>query len=110
MVSVRRLSKVMKQTYTFTAEVWLYPGESANWHFITIPKNIGQEVKETFGKNAKGFGSLPVQVTIGQTIWKTSVFPDKRMGTYILPLKAKVRKDEDIENRDRVTVLVQFGM
>ncbi len=80
-----------------TEKVWIYPGEFANWHFVTLTKKVGQEIKETHGKNARGFGSLPVQVTIGQTTWKTSIFPDKRAGSYLLPLKAQVRKKEDIE-------------
>ncbi len=84
-------------------KVWLYPGEMANWHFITLTKPVGQEIKKTFGKNAKGFGSLPVEVSIGETVWKTSIFPDKRADSYLLPLKAKVRKIEDIEAGDTIT-------
>lgn len=85
-----------KKLYTFKAKVWLYPGDFANWHFITLPKSIGQEIKARIGKSARGFGSVPVEVTIGKTIWKTSIFPDKRISSYILPLKAAVRKAEDI--------------
>lgn len=89
-----------------TEKVWLYPGENANWHFVTLTKKIGQEIRETYGKNARGFGSLPVEVTIGATAFKTSIFPDKRVGSYLLPLKAKVRKDEDIEAGEPVTFTV----
>ncbi len=85
-----------------TEKVWIYPGEFANWHFVTLTKKVGQEIKETHGKNARGFGSLPVEVTIGQTTWKTSIFPDKRAGSYLLPLKAQVRKKEDIEAGETV--------
>ncbi len=91
-----------------TEKVWIYPGEFANWHFVTLTKKIGQEIKETHGKNARGFGSLPVQVTIGQTTWKTSIFPDKRAGSYLLPLKAQVRKKEDIEAGE--TVIFEIGI
>jgi hypothetical protein len=92
-----------KKSYQMKEKVWLYPGDFANWHFINITKECGQEIKENFGKGAKGFGSLPVEVTIGKTMWKTSIFPDKRIGTYILPLKAKVRKTEDIKAGDIIT-------
>lgn len=94
--------------YTMTEKVWLYPGESANWHFVTLTKKIGQEIKETHGKNARGFGSLPVEVTVGATVWKTSIFPDKYSGSYILPLKAKVRKTEDIEANEMVTFSISL--
>lgn len=86
-----------------TEKVWIYPGDFANWHFVTLTKKVGQEIKETHGKSARGFGSLPVGVTIGQTTWKTSIFPDKRVGSYLLPLKSQVRKKEDIEAGETVT-------
>lgn len=91
------------KVYEMTEKVWLYPGETANWHFVNVTKKYGVEIKEIHGKNAKGFGSLPVEVKCGATVWKTSVFPDKRMGTYILPIKALVRKLEDIEAGDKIT-------
>lgn len=99
-----------KMTYTMTEKVWLYPAESANWHFVTLTKNIGQEIKVQHGKNARGFGSLPVEVTIGDTVWKTSIFPDRYSGGYILPLKALVRKKEDIEAGELIRFTVTVGV
>ena len=55
-----------------------------------------------------GFGSVPVIVMIGKTRWKTSIFPDKRSGTYLLPIKAEVRKKENIMSEDIVSVTVQI--
>ncbi len=82
--------------------MWIWPGETANWHFLTIPKNISTELKETYKGMTKGFGSLPVKVTIGKTTWETSVFPDTKAGTYLLPIKAKVRSAEDLYVDERV--------
>lgn len=73
------------------------------WRFLALPKKQGQEIKEKFGSRAKGWGSLPVSVTIGKTVWETSIFPDKKSGTYLLPLKAKIRKAEDISDDSSVT-------
>jgi hypothetical protein len=95
-----------RAVYTMTEKVWVYPGDFANWHFVTLTKKIGQEIKETKGKSARGFGSLPVEVVIGATTWKTSIFPDKRVGSYLLPLKAQVRKKEDIESGESVTFTI----
>lgn len=93
-----------KSTYSFTATVWIYPGEQANWHFLTLPKAAGQEIKKTFSGLTRGFGSLPVTATIGNTKWNTSIFPEKTSGSYLLPLKASVRKVEDIEAKEKVSV------
>ena len=93
-----------KDHHTFRAEVWLYPGAVASWHFITVPKKMSVEVKARFGTSAKGWGSLPVVATVGKTSWKTSIFPDKRSGAYLLPVKAEVRKKEGMRAGDMVNV------
>lgn len=92
------------RTFSFSAKVWLYPGETASWHFVTLPQTLGQELKERFGKNARGWGSLPVTVTIGKTSWQTSIFPDKHSGSYLLPLKANVRRAEGVRQGDTVKI------
>lgn len=76
-------------------KVWIYPGD-APWHFVNVGKGISKEIKELFGEWSGGFGSLPVKVIVGKTTWKTSIFPDKKSGSYLLPLKASVRKKENI--------------
>lgn len=86
--------------------MWLYPGESASWHFLTVPKKESEEIKKTHGARAKGWGSLPVEVHIGKSVWTTSIFPDKRSGTYLLPLKAKIRGEEGIFEGDKVTFTI----
>lgn len=72
------------------------------WRFLVLPQREGKEIKETHGGNAKGWGSLPVSVTVGKTTWDTSIFPDKKAGTYLLPLKAGVRKKEGITDHTTV--------
>ena len=88
--------------FKMKSEVWLYQGMSAAWHFISVTKKHSEEIKKRFGGSAKGWGSLPVSVTIGTTTWKTSIFPDKKSGTYLLPLKADVRKKEGIYKGDKI--------
>ncbi len=94
------------KSFTMTEKVFLYPGESANWHFVPITKKVGMEIKALFGKSARGFCSRRVEVIIGKTAWQTSIFPDRYSGSYILPLKAAVRKKEDIEVGDVVTFII----
>lgn len=88
---------------SFKAKLWIYPGQAA-WHFITVPKKESADLKEKYGKNARGWGSLPVSVTVGKTTWQTSIFPDRKSGTYLLPVKAEVRRKEEIEENDSITV------
>ena len=88
--------------YKIRANVWLYPG-MAGWHFVSVPKKQSEEVKKSFSTPRRGWGSIPVTVTIDKTTWKTSIFPDKQSGGYLLPLKADVRKKEQIFSEDIIT-------
>jgi hypothetical protein len=94
--------------YQISGKIWLYPGESANWHFFTIPKKESGEIKTAYTGLTRGWGSLPVSVTIGKTNWETSIFPDSKSGTYILPLKAVVRKKEHLYEGDTCTVSIEI--
>jgi hypothetical protein len=85
----------MSEPYSFTSKIVVYPG-LGGWRFLGLPAKEAKEIKEKFGRTARGWGSLPVSVTIGKTTWETSIFPDKNSGTYLLPLKSQVRKVEDI--------------
>ncbi len=89
--------------YTIKSKIWLYPGENANWHFLTIPKKESTLITDAYKAFKKGWGSLPVEACIKKTKWKTSIFPDNKSGTYLLPLKALIRKKEGLESGDTVT-------
>ncbi len=93
---------VAKNSYKMRSKVWPYPG-MAGWRFLTLSKKQGQEIKKRFGTHVRGWGSLPVSVTIGATVWNTSIFPDKKSGSYVLPLKAKIRKAENISDHSTVS-------
>jgi hypothetical protein len=97
----------MKTTASFkiSEKVWLYPGK-AGWYFVTIKKEDSEEIKQDFMWPRRGFGAIPVMVTIGKTSWKTSIFPEKA-GTYLLPLKKAVRVKEEIKEGDRILITLK---
>lgn len=84
-----------RSRFSFTAEVWEHEGPAA-WHFVSVPEAVADEIEATYGHRAAGFGSLRVEVTIGRTRWFTSVFPDRKRGTYVLPVKKQVRVAEGL--------------
>ena len=88
----------------FNGEIWFWRGP-ALWYFITIPENQSLDLKAILGFVTYGWGMIPVNVRIGDTEWKTSMFPkDDR---YIVPIKASVRKVENLEVGDKVTVRLE---
>lgn len=96
-----------KTRYRFSAKVWIYPGDSA-WHFVTIDKKYREDIqKSQKGELRRGFGAVSVVVTIGKSGWNTSIFPVKD-GSYLLPIKKSVRKNEGILTGDTVALRVDI--
>ena len=58
------------------------------------------------GGRKRGWGSIKVRATVGDTSWETSIFPAKEMGGWLLPVKAAVRKAEGLVAGDMVRVVV----
>jgi hypothetical protein len=88
--------------YKMKAEVQLYPTENAAWHLLYLPHKEAQSIRQKFKPKEKGWSSLPVDAYLGKTKWQTSIFFDKRSQSYILPLKAEVRKKEILIPGDKV--------
>jgi len=98
-----------KAVYKIKEEVFQYPGMSG-WYFVYVSKKESKEIKEKYGEFKRGFGSLPVVVTVGKTSWKTSIFPEKRSRTYFLPLKAAVRKKERIIYGEKLSYSIKINI
>jgi len=77
-----------KGNFYLTGLLWKYQGKGA-WYFVTINKDTAEEIKK-FSLWRHGWGSIPVVVKIGNSQWKTSIFPDKN-GEYVLPVKKEIR-------------------
>jgi hypothetical protein len=89
--------------YEVTTEVLKYPGITG-WHYVTLPADIVDDIRARYGSSARAFGSLAVSVEVGHSEWTTSIFYDNNTASYLLPLKADVRKREDVAEGDTVTV------
>jgi len=96
------------ETFEFTAPLWRYPG-AGGWHFVSLPPGIADEIADMTAGNRAGFGSVRVAVTVGTTSWRTSLFPDSKTGTYLLPVKEAVRDAENLETGDVVRAQVQIA-
>jgi Domain of unknown function (DUF1905) len=91
----------------FTNALWRWTGDApAAWHFITLPEDAAGQVRFVTGK-ARGFGSVRVKAMIGKSAWKTSLFPDKKSKSYLLPVKADIRKAEGLVEGRQVSVTLE---
>ncbi|MEP7290621.1 MAG: DUF1905 domain-containing protein [Chloroflexota bacterium] len=85
----------------FNGEIWFWRGP-APWFFVTVPEEQSLDLKAISSAVTYGWGVIPVQVQIGGTVWKTSLFP--KQDRYLVPIKASVRKAEKLEEGDDVTL------
>lgn len=80
--------------------VWLWQGADGapakgSWYFLTIDGDVGGAIRSAAAK-ADAWGSVRIEAAIGGTRWRTSLFPSRAHGGWLLPLKAAVRKAERI--------------
>ena len=90
----------------FAAELWEHEGD-APWVFVTLPSGIADDV-EARAPQGPGFGSVKVEVTVGTTCWRTSLFPDKASESYVLPVKRQVRNREGLSIGDTIRVVLDL--
>ena len=85
-----------KIKFEFTAKIWLYEGEGG-WHFVSLPPELSKEIRDNLKSEEEGWGRLKVTIQIGISEWRTSIWFDTKLSTYLLPLKADIRKKEKLE-------------
>ncbi len=92
--------------FVFEAELWRWDARSdASWTFVSLPVEASEEVADAVAGGApRGFGAVRVEVQVGLTTWRTSVFPDAGRGVYVLPVKRAVRRAQDWELGGTATV------
>jgi len=91
--------------FEFTGEIWRYSGKGA-WHFVTLPQDVADGIR--FFRPTRGFMPVAVRAQIGDISWKTSVFPDSKSGSFLLAVKADVRKALEIGHGDAVQVKLRL--
>jgi hypothetical protein len=88
----------------FSGMIFFWKGP-APWFFVTVPEEQSAALQAISGIASYGWGVIPVQAQIGRTGWSTSLFP--KDGLYLVPIKASVRKAENLEQGDHVTVQLE---
>jgi Domain of unknown function (DUF1905) len=100
------------EAITASGPVWIWraePPAKGSWHFLTIAGEAAEAIRSASGGRSGGWGSVRVTATIGITDWQTSLFPNKQLGGYMLPLKADVRKREGVNEGDEIVVTISVG-
>ena len=104
-----------EEEVAFAAEITRWQGEKAVYHVITIGGDAAEAISmherlrrlEFGARRGFGFGSVKVMASVGETRWKTSVFPSKT-GEWWLLVGRKVLKAEDLVAGDRAQVELEL--
>jgi hypothetical protein len=91
-----------------TAPLKMWSNDEGRMHFLSVPPELSAEIKAHAMLVRRGFGSVRVEVTLDEIVWRTSVFPVKSSGGYFLPVKMDVIRKADIAAGDEVTVSVEL--
>ncbi len=90
----------------FSGEVFQWRGP-APFYYVAVPNEESDDIQAVAAQVTYGWGVIPVRARIGRTLWETSLFP--KDGRYLVPLKDAVRKPEQIEDGDTVTVRLHLA-
>ena len=91
--------------FEFEGEIFHWRGP-APYLFVAVPDEASRAINLVSSMVSYGWGCIPVRVRIGETEWKTSLFP--KDGRYLVPIRLSVQKSECLELGD--TVLIQMRM
>ncbi len=94
-------------TWEFAGEVWEWRGP-APYHFVSVPDDLCDDVRDAADVVSYGWGMVPVTLRIGATTWTTSLWP--KDGCYVVPLKDRVRRAEEIELGDVVSMVLHVDL
>lgn len=89
---------------TFDGKIFYWRGPAPHY-FVSVPEEQSLDLKAISGFVTYGWGMIPVRVQIGGSQWTTSLFP--KDGRYLVPIRLNIRKAEDLEVDDEVTVQLE---
>ena len=102
----------MNETITATLPLRRWQGEKATYHLVSFTGDQAEALaghalmqKLEMGRR-RGFGSVKVTASIGDTSWKSSVFPQDKQSEWILLVSKKVMKAQDLAPGDEIAVSV----
>ena len=94
-----------KIKYEFSAKVWQHSAPNG-WYFVSLPAEIAVEIRENMKWMEEGWGRLKATAKIGNSQWETAIWFDSKHKTYLLPLRAEIRKIENIKTENYINVIL----
>lgn len=112
MFTTRKLVRHSRKRYVSSMRiqfdgVLVYWKGPSPYHFVEVPENESAELRDVGSLVTYGWGVIPVEASIGASSWTTSLFP--KSGRYLVPIKSSIRRAEDLDLGDYVTVRLSIS-
>ncbi len=95
--------------FQFEGEVWFYTNPAAVY-FVSLPGEMSADILDLVGQSLNPWGTVPVDATIGDFTWASSMFPRKDRQCYDLPLNAKIRKRVGLQAGNIIAVTIEIPL
>jgi hypothetical protein len=100
----------LTETLNATIPLTRWVGDRGTYHLVVITGEQAEAIamharlhRLEFGRQ-RGFASVKVVARIGDTEWKSSVFPQRDKSEWVLLVSKKVMRSEDLSEGDPVTL------
>ena len=104
----------MSESLSCTLPLTRWQGDRGTYHLVTVTGETAEAIamherlhRLEFGAR-RGFGSVKVLVRVGETEWKTSVFPQRAKSGWVLLISIKVMRAEDLAEGDPVALELEL--
>jgi len=104
-----------KKSFKFKSRVIVWKSgydegnDSGAWRFARVPEDISKKIKEMQKERLRrGWGAVYAKAKIKKSEWVTSIFPDRRSNTYLLPLKKQIRYQENLYDGIEINVSIEI--
>lgn len=84
-----------KIRYGFSAKLWQH-NASGGWYFVSFPQKMANEIRRNLKWQEEGWGRIKAVAKVGNSQWDTAIWFDTKRKTYLLPIKAEIRKKESV--------------
>lgn len=91
--------------YSFQEQLWKHRGKGG-WHFVTLPKTLAVRIRKQHVFEEEGWGRLAVTAQINNCRWETAIWYDTKAKSYLLPVKAEIRKKQSLDTGNTVKVVL----
>lgn len=100
-----------KLRFQFEGTVWSYttPAGSAVF-FVSLPQEVSAEILDLVGQSLNPWGTVPVDATVSDFTWESSMFPRKDRNCYDLPLNARVRRRLRLDAGAKIAVTIEIPL